>query len=129
MNDWKYGFIRTIWWIPFMIGWLFLFYVRGSYLSTTGVVLLIIFFILGILLFGKKSPYQEKNRQETLKHFSFVFRTLLAITAILFLWLFNKNNENEAWISLIFPFFFAGSDFVPAFFTRKVNKYQGRNDL
>ena|SRR5699024_5336966 len=105
MIDWKYGFIRTIWWIPFIIGWLFLFYVRGSHLSTTGFILLIIFFILGILLFGKKSPYQEKNRQKTLDHFSFIFRTLLAIIAILFLWIFNKNNENDPLIDFIFPFF------------------------
>ncbi|HJE98381.1 MAG TPA: hypothetical protein K8V00_12265 [Ligilactobacillus acidipiscis] len=123
MIDWKYGFIRTIWWIPFIVGWLFLFYVRGPYLSTTGVVLLIIFFILGIFLFGKKSPYQEKNRQRTLEYFGFLFRTFLAILAILFLWGFNKNNENDPLISFIFPFFLAIADIIPAFFTKEASKY------
>lgn len=120
MIDWKYGCVRFVWWIPFIIGWLLLFYVKGSYLSTIGVIALVMFCILSVLLFGKKSPYQAEKRQRTIKYFSLVFKTILAAATILCLWLFNSNNDNNQLFTLVFPLFLTMVDVVPAFFTKQV---------
>lgn len=129
MVDWKYGLVCLLWWVPAVLGWDLLFGTNGQLTSNIGVVLLLIFFVSGIFIYGKKSPYQRKNRRPTVKYFAAIFRIVFMVILLSLIWSLPNKEADYTLFDFIFPFFLALFDIVPCFFTEsKFNKKETSAD-
>lgn len=112
MIDWKYGFIKLLSYIPFILAWITWGYFQRPILGT----IFFIVYIIGLIFLSNKLTFQNKYHSATLKHFDGIFRVILMIVAILIIWLLPDSIFN-----LIMPFIITAADIVPAFFTKRQN--------
>lgn len=110
MVDWKYGFIKLVSYVPFILAWI----AWGYFQRPIWGAIFFIVYIVGLIFLSNKLSFKSEYHPTTLQHFDGIFRVILMIVAILIIWLLPDSIFN-----LIIPFLITAADIVPAFFTKR----------